>query len=64
MDIRSAPRSLRSLQELIQLQQQRAQERQQAINEGLEQFVVTQEAKSKLAIRAITDPPARFEAQA
>lgn len=50
--------------DLMALQAQRAQQRQQAINEGIEQFVKVQEVKSKIAIQAITTDSTPLRAKA
>jgi hypothetical protein len=47
----------------LQLQARRAEERQQAVNQGLEHFVVMQQAKSKLVVEAITTPNSTFQAR-
>jgi hypothetical protein len=63
VDIRIAERSLRTIEDMLQLQARRAEERQQAVNQGLEHFVVMQQAKSKLVVEAITTPNSTFQAR-
>lgn len=55
MQLQPAIRSLRTIEDMMRLQTERAQRQRQAVSEGLEEFVRMEEAKTKIAIRAITD---------
>ena len=64
MELRPTVRSLRTIEDLLTLQRQRADRQQAAVNAGLEHFVQAEEAKAQIAIRQITAPPQRFEGKA
>lgn len=56
MELQPTVRSMRSIHDLFELQNQRMQEQREAVNQALEHFVKTEETKTKLAIASITDP--------
>ena len=64
MELRPTARALRTIDDLMHQQTQRAQRQQDAVNQGLEHFVRTEEAKTKIAIRSITAGAGELRAQA
>lgn len=64
MELQPTVRSMRGIHDLLQLQAQRMQRQREAVNQGLEHFVQTEEAKTKLTIAAITDAGGVLRAQA
>ena len=64
MELQPTVRSMRSIQDLLQLQTERMQRQREAVNQALEHFVQTEVAKTKLAIAAISDTGGTLRASA